>query len=98
MKNENRYVNILKGIACIMVILNHYHGTGHMGDALYALSHFGVPVFFLILGYYLFSPNGDTLRKLPRKIRHIGYLILLHIGLNVFDFICQRIILHNNLI
>lgn len=98
MKKENRYVNILKGIACIMVVLNHYHGIGQMGDILYAISHFGVPVFFLISGYYMYSANGDTFRKLPNKIRHIGNLILLHIGLYVFDFICQRIILQNNLI
>ena len=98
MKKENRHVNILKGITCIMVVLNHYHGTGSVGDVLYAISHFGVPVFFLISGYYMYSANGDTFQKIPKKIKHIGYLILLHIGLYVLDFICQRIFLQNNLI
>lgn len=50
MKRENRYINVLKGIACILVVLNHYHGTGEAGDIVYAISHFGVPIFFLISG------------------------------------------------
>lgn len=98
MKKENRYVNILKGIACILVILNHYHGNSCMSDALYTISHFGVPVFFLISGYYLYSVNGDTLERLSKKILHIGYLTILYSGLYVLDFVCQRIFLQSNLI
>lgn len=98
MKKENRFINILKGFACILIVLNHYHGTDVAGNIIYAISHFGVPVFFLISGYYLYSANGETLKKLPQKVKHICYLILLHIGLYVLDFICQRIFLQNNLI
>ena len=97
MKKENRAVNILKGIACILVVLNHYHGSGIAGDILYTLSHFGVPIFFLISGYYLYS--GDrTLEKLPGKIRHIAKLFVFHICLYILDFVTERIFLMGNVV
>ena len=97
MKKENYAISFLKGIACIFVVLNHYHWSGVGGDVTYALSHFGVPIFFLISGYYLYS--GDlTLNKLPWKIKHIAHLLVFHISLFILDFITERIILLGNVI
>ena len=65
MAKENITISFLKGIACILVVLNHFHGSGTGGDVVYAISHLGVPVFFLVSGYFLY--NGDeTVKKLPR--------------------------------
>ncbi len=98
MKKENRRINVLKGIACILVVLNHYHGIGVAGEIIYAVSHVGVPVFFLISGYYMYAADCGTSDKLPRKIYHIFSLVMLHIGLNVLDFISQCILLRDNMI
>lgn len=97
MQKENKSINFLKGIACILVILNHYHGTGMAGNIIYTISHFGVPVFFLISGYFLYN-GDDTVKKLPPKMIHIFRLILLHIGLNVLGFVTERIILLGNIV
>ena len=97
-RKENRAINILKGIACLMVILNHYHGKGISGDILYCISHFGVPVFFLISGYFLYSEQGVNVKKIPDKIKHIVDLLILNIGLYILDFIIERIVLDGNVI
>ncbi|MCI8288049.1 MAG: acyltransferase [Lachnospiraceae bacterium] len=97
MRKENKSIIFLKGIACILVILNHYHGSEMIGNVVYVISHFGVPVFFLTSGYFLYD-GADTVEKLPSKMIHIFRLILLHIGLNVLDFITERIILLDNIV
>lgn len=97
MQKENMTINFLKGIACILVILSHYHGSGVVGDIVYSISHFGVPVFFLISGYFLYN-GSNTVKKLPPKISHIFKLIFLYIGIYVLNFILERIILWGNVI
>ena len=97
MRQENRSINVLKGIACLAVVLNHFHGSRSIGNIMYVFSHIGVPVFFMISGYYLYS-GPKTLEKLPKKIRHIGKLFILHIAICILDFVVQRIVLMNNLV
>ena len=97
MTKENRSISILKGIACILVVLNHYHGDGIPGDVVYALSHFGVPIFFLVSGFFLY--NGElTQKKLPSKIKHIFHLLLIHICLNVLDYVLERVLLCDSVV
>lgn len=97
MRKENKSINFLKGIACILVILNHYHSLGTVGNIVYSISHLGVPVFFMVSGYFLYN-GTDTVKRLPAKIMHIFQLILLHIGLYILDFITERIILLGNIV
>lgn len=70
----------------------------------YAISHFGVPVFFVVSGYFFLDRNGNlTVTRLLSKIKHIGFLLLLHIGLYVLYEIILKvtageifiIVLHN---
>ena len=71
-RSVNYFQNALKGIACILVILNHFHHSNiFVGGIEYTLSHVGVPIFYLISGYYLYS--GDPVceyDKLKRRIIH----------------------------
>lgn len=53
MQQKNSCLNALKGAACILVVLNHFHWNGIAGDITYIVSHLGVPVFFLTSGYFL---------------------------------------------
>ncbi|WP_366934307.1 acyltransferase family protein [Pyramidobacter sp.] len=42
----------LKGIACIAVVFIHYNFPGNLGLAVKAFCRLGVPVFFVISGYF----------------------------------------------
>lgn len=66
---------------------------GVLGDITYALSHFGVPVFFVISGYFFLDKNGEiSVRRLWAKVKHIGVLLLGHIVLYAIYEIVSRII------
>ena len=96
MKQENRSVNFLKGIACILVVLNHIHWDGIFGEVIYCLSHMGVPIFFLVSGYYLIREKKLDFLSLKRKINHIIELLFLHISLYIIDFLIETIIMRGN--
>jgi surface polysaccharide O-acyltransferase-like enzyme len=90
MKKENNCLDCLKAIACIMVVLNHFHGDGLLGQIIYTISHIGVPIFFLTSGYFLYSAEKDkTLQRLPFKKKHIVTLFLIHMALYGYDFVIQ---------
>ncbi len=93
MRKQNRCVNDLKAIGCILVILNHFHGTGEFGNVIYAVSHIGVPIFFLISGFYLYKSSRVEIRNvLPSKMAHIVSLLIFHFCLYTFDFLYDAVI------
>lgn len=93
MKKENRCLNNLKAIACILVVLNHFHGTGNIGTITYTISHLGVPIFFIISGYFLYNiDTKNVMQRLPRKISHIFQLLCIHITVYIFYYIIQALI------
>lgn len=83
----NKSVNWLKGVACLLVVLNHFHGDGMWGNIVYTLSNIGVPIFFLISGYYLYNEDDNkVIEKLPKKIIHVTNLIILQTLLNIYKY------------
>lgn len=86
MKYYNESLNVLKAFACILVVLNHIHFPGEFGVMVYTLSHLGVPIFFMISGYYLYDSHGQ-IKQIAPKINHIAYLLSLHLLLYLFDFV-----------
>lgn len=94
---ENRSIHSLKAIACILVVLNHFHGDGIIGNILVTISNLGVPVFFLVSGYFLYNSNdAKVLNKLPSKIVHIGKLFLINLGLYICFHIVDSIVIGGN--
>ena len=82
MKNNN--INKLKALACYMVVLNHFHPGGVLGNITYAISHYGVPVFFVISGYFFFDKEENLpWKRLYSKVKHIALLLILHVVLYV---------------
>lgn len=81
----NYMQNLLKGVACILVILNHFHHNNtFIGNIEYTISHLAVPIFYLISGYYLW--NGNEKREADRirgKIIHTIKLLLLFISISL---------------
>lgn len=69
---NNRAINSLKGLACLLVVLNHFHGIGILGTITYVISHVGVPVFFLVSGYFMEGNSSKLIgSRLSRKAYHI---------------------------
>ena len=93
MQQKNSCLNALKGAACILVVLNHFHWNGIAGDITYIVSHLGVPVFFLTSGYFLLGGGDRKADKLPKKIFHAWRLLLVHLLLYVYNFFFETIFL-----
>lgn len=95
--SKNQCLNVFKGIACELVIINHFHGPGIIGDIEYTISHLGVPFFFLISGYYLFDSKLElNIRRIFQKLRHIGLLTIVWVSIYFLDNCYQRYILNGN--
>ena len=54
---ENKSINLLKGIACLIVVLLHCPFPGIVGDAIIYGIRFSVPIFFMITGYFSYEKN-----------------------------------------
>ena len=52
MKEENRLLNVLKGIACLLVVFIHVPFPGVFGRNIAKIGDVAVPFFFLISGWY----------------------------------------------
>lgn len=61
----------IKGIACIAIVLIHYNFPGDLGLSVKAFSRFGVPVFFIISGFFFMSDGKIDDTKTVRKLLHI---------------------------
>lgn len=68
---RNKMLNLLKGFACIGVVLIHVTFPGVVGEIIKYASAYAVPLFFLIAGYYAFGKNEDTIKRRLRKIINI---------------------------
>ena len=64
-KVRNSSLNILKAICCILIVFNHCKFPSVFGKLLENYARIGVPIFFLISGYYL---NGNSKEKIKSKI------------------------------
>lgn len=54
---ENKSMNLLKGISCLIVVLLHCPFPGILGEAIIYGVRFSVPIFFMITGYYSYKKN-----------------------------------------
>ena len=76
---KNNSISKLKALACYLVVFNHFNPV-RGGITTYTLSHCGVPIFFLVSGYYFLDKDGNLpLSRLTKKIKHICYLLICHI-------------------
>ena len=76
---RNATFDLLKGIACLAVVVIHYSFTGSLekvGGYINAMCRFAVPVFLGISGFYLSSTPFISDENVLRKIRHILKMIM----------------------
>lgn len=76
-KRQNEMLNVLKGLACICVVLLHCELPTILGHMIHCICRFAVPLFFAISGYFIYDDNKTVVKgKIPRKIIHIFKLLL----------------------
>ncbi len=93
--SRNHALNFLKGIACLLVIQTHFKFPGETGYLLETINVFIIPLFCMISGYYAYSRNGNSEKKILRRMLRILRLTLTAIGIYfVFELIMK--IIDNN--
>lgn len=85
-RGRNVYLDLFKYFLCFLVIAIHLAGESYPHFPLYRLA---VPMFFLISGYFNYTPEGERLEKkalgfIKRSARYmiVGFLIYI-----LFDFV-----------
>ena len=74
LSSRNSCLDFVKGIACICVVFMHCEFPGTAGVVIQAVSRFCVPFFFMVSGYFCFSPVKTV--NYTKKIKHIGIITL----------------------
>ncbi len=94
--NRLRSFDVLKGIACIAVVIIHYNFPGNLGYAVKSMSRFAVPIFFIISGYFLVSSkeNGRiSASRIAHKLRHSAAILFVSsIFYSIFTLIFNNIL------
>lgn len=80
---RNAMLNLLKGFACIGVVLIHVTFPGMVGEIIKLASAFAVPVFFLTAGYYSLGKNEDTIKR--RLIKIVKIFIFAYFVFFIFN-------------
>lgn len=79
----NVKLNLLKGFACMGVVLIHITFPGLFGVIVLNASAYAVPIFFMIAGYYAYGKKSDVIKRRMKKI----VMILLYAY--VLFFLCN---------
>ena len=71
--SENKVLNLLKGLACIGVVFTHIRFPGTVGDIVWKLSQFAVPVFLMVSVFFAFGKDEIVIKR--RLLKILGILI-----------------------
>lgn len=106
-KQYNYCLDFLKGIACIFVVFMHCQFPGLTGVAVQAISRFCVPFFFMVSGYFCFSPlvslmgshdenaSTNTRKKIGKKVFHIAKITFFASIFYIVFILLVQAIFHN---
>lgn len=85
LKRQNKCLNCEKGIACLLVIILHCEFPTYIGSIINIVARIGVPLFFLISGFFLCSTDRNKVAiRLPIKIKKTFQLVLIYYAINIF--------------
>lgn len=71
---KNDCLNVCKGIAAFAIVLIHCSLPSPVGGMMNGLARFGVPLFFMISGYFSYGRGMDTIKRRIRKF--LWYFLL----------------------
>lgn len=84
-KQTNRCLNFVKGVAIMLIIVLHGEFPTYVGSIINMFSRWGVPVFFMTSGYFLYKEDGShySEEKFKKKIKRIVKLVLIYFVINI---------------
>ena len=90
-RHQNKMLNCEKALACILVIILHCEFPTLIGSVINIFARIGVPLFFMISGFFAISKVRDkTKKRLREKIFRTFRLVLIYYLLNIiFDTIVK---------
>lgn len=65
--DKNHCLNVWKGIAAFAVVLIHCSFPSPVGGMMNGLARFGVPLFFMISGFFSYGRDWDTIKRRIKK-------------------------------
>ena len=74
--NRNYFIDFVKGIACIFIILMHVRFPAPWRTLMLSTMRFAVPFFFMVSGYFTYSPNKESRRTACKKVKHILKIVI----------------------
>ncbi len=77
---KNYCLSFFEALACICIIFIHIGFPGDFGIVMHSLGRFGVPLFFLISGFFLYKEGmteNDVRTKIRKRAPKILYLLIL---------------------
>lgn len=78
LKKQNNTLNLLKGLACFAIVWMHTNSGGVINSAIVCMARFGIPIFFMVSGYFTYKEyKADYTKVLVKKIIHILKLIII---------------------
>lgn len=88
MKNQrqiNYFLNYLKGLACMGIVLVHCRFPQAPGAIITAFARSGIPFFFMLSGYYTFYADRETTlavtgRRIKKTVQLLAAAMLLYIA------------------
>lgn len=76
-KTPNHVLYSVEGLILLVITFAKFGIDVLPLDWLFDMGRFAMPFFFIVSGYYLFSADGHSEDDLPRKIKHIIWLIVI---------------------
>ncbi len=75
---QNNTLNFVKGLACLLIVWMHTNSGGIINSVVVCIARFGIPVFFMVSGYYSFRDSNKQYNQvIIKKISHIIKLIVI---------------------
>ncbi|MBR4831715.1 MAG: acyltransferase family protein [Butyrivibrio sp.] len=91
---ENRFLYLVKFIACMLVIVIHTRFPGNFGIAMDAISRIAVPFFFALSGRFLLREGDDTTPKIREKSGKYFIKILKITGIVYIVYFVYSLLIH----
>ena len=64
MKTINKALFALEGIACLLIVIHHCNFPSGLGFALDTIARIGVPIFFMVSGYFNYKADNVKIKNM----------------------------------
>lgn len=76
----NKALYTLEGIACILIVIHHCNFPGILGFALDTIARIGVPIFFMVSGYFNYNSDSKRIKnKIFKQLKLFALIYLFYI-------------------